>query len=69
MISDNVVIFGYVLKECGLIFVKGDWCGYVVVIYEGEVLFVVCYIGKKVKEVCVKFGEVDMFLSVDEVKM
>ncbi|MGD1886806.1 MAG: relaxase/mobilization nuclease domain-containing protein, partial [Cohaesibacteraceae bacterium] len=66
--SDNATTFGHALEERGFILAKGDRRGHVAVSYEGEVLSIARYIGKKAKEVRAKLGEPITLPSVDDAK-
>jgi hypothetical protein len=66
--SDNATTFGHALSERGFMLAKGDRRGHVAVSYDGEVLSIGRYVGKKAKEVRAKLGEPDTLPSVDDAK-
>lgn len=49
--------FKVVFVEKGYFLVKGDWWGFVVLNVDGEVLFVFCWLGIKIKVVKEKLGD------------
>lgn len=66
--SDSTQAFARALEERGLYLAKGDRRGHVAVTYEGEVLSVARYTGKKAKEIEERLGPADSLRTVDETK-
>lgn len=67
-VSDSVQAFAKALEEKGLYLAKGDQRGHVAVTYEGEVLSIARYTGKKVKEIEARLGSSDTLRSVEATK-
>ena len=66
--SDSPAAFKSALKERGLVLAKGDRRGHVAVTYEGEVLSIARYVGKKAREVHAMLGDTDGFPSVEQAR-
>ena len=67
-VSDSRVGFEAALQDQGLKLAKGDRRGFVAVSYEGEVLAVSRYVGKKVKEIEARLGKPAELPSVEDTK-
>ena len=67
--SDTAKSFAKALEERGLYLAKGDRRGHVAVTYEGEVLSIARYTGKKAKEVEARLGPSDTLRTVEETKV
>ena len=66
--SDTTKSFAKALEERGLYLAKGDRRGHVAVTYEGEVLSIARYTGKKSKDVEARLGPSGTLRSVEETK-
>lgn len=66
--SDSGQSFARALHERGLYLAKGDRRGHVAVTYEGEVLSVARYVGKKTKEITARLGAADGLRNVEETR-
>lgn len=67
-VSDTRQAFAKALEERGLYLAKGDRRGHVAVTYEGEVLSVARYTGRKAKEIEARLGSADDLPTVDETR-
>lgn len=67
-VSDSRAAFEKALSERGLILARGDRRGHVAVTYEGEVLSIARYAGKKAKEVRARLGNPERLPSADEAR-
>ncbi|MDQ0465585.1 hypothetical protein QO010_003374 [Caulobacter ginsengisoli] len=67
--SDSGASFSKALEERGLYLARGDRRGHVALTYEGEVLSVARYVGKKTKEIAARLGPAESLRDVEATRM